>query len=125
MIGQLKLLQDIRRIMTPKQHLLQKSTEKIHINFLVILKIEGPEFIITNFRANVEIHRSRQSTTVDRHRFNHLATKLTTFAAFPWPLFCMYNIAKQNRIIVQGEIELPALKFFKYLLWFRKLSYSC
>ena len=27
--------------------------------------------------------------TVYRHKFNHLATKLTTFAAFPRPLFCM------------------------------------
>ena len=27
--------------------------------------------------------------TIDRHKFNHLATKLTTFAAFSRPLFCM------------------------------------
>ena len=68
--------------------------------------------------------------TVVGYKFNHLATKLTTFAAIPQPFCRMYNIAKQNRIIAQGEIELPAVKFFKYLLWFRfyeasKLSYFC
>ena len=68
--------------------------------------------------------------TVDRHKFNHLAIKLTTFVAFPRPLCCMYNITKQSRNIVQGKIELPALKIFKYLLWSRfykalKLRYFC
>ena len=76
------------------------------------------------------MYESKSRYTVDRHKFNHLVTKLTTFAAFPRPLFCMYSIAKQIRIIVQGKIELPALKFFKYLSWFRfykalKLSYFC
>ena len=57
------------------------------------------------------LHFLGKTTTVDRHKFNHLATKLTTFAAFPRPLFCMWNIAEQNRNLVQGEIELPALNF--------------
>ena len=57
--------------------------------------------------------------TVDRHKFNHLATNSTTFAAFSQPLYCMQNIALQNRNKVQGAIELPVLECFKYLQWFR------
>ena len=36
-----------------------------------------------------KIRISHKSHTVDRHKFNHLATNSTTFAAFSQPLYCM------------------------------------
>ena len=65
----------------------------------------------TNSRTSDE--GTNWTITIARYKFNHLATKLTTFVAFPQPFCRMYKIAKQNRNIVQGEIVLPALKFFK------------
>ena len=67
------------------------------------------------YGSNYRRHGSINRHTVDRHKFNHLATNSTTFAAFSWPLYCTLNFAMKNKNKVQGAIELPGLEFFKYL----------
>ena len=74
---------------------------------------------VVHLQADLSFLVSTILPTVDGHKFNHLATNSTIFAAFSWPWYCMQNVAMQNRNKVQGAIELPVLEFFKYLQWFR------